>query len=36
MVRAHISELFDGREVIETVQFRVTRNTELLVKERGG
>ncbi|WP_370892579.1 polyphosphate kinase 1 [Comamonas jiangduensis] len=33
MVRAHISELFDGREVIETVQFRVTRNTELLVEE---
>lgn len=33
MVRAHISELFDGREVVETVQFRVTRNTELLVEE---
>ncbi|WP_313603149.1 polyphosphate kinase 1 [Comamonas jiangduensis] len=33
MVRAHISELFDDREVIETVQFRVTRNTELLVEE---
>ncbi len=33
MVRAHISELFDGREVVEAVQFRVTRNTELLVEE---
>lgn len=33
MVRAHISELFDGREVMEAVQFRVTRNTELLVEE---
>ena len=33
MVRAHISELFDGREVAEVVQFRVTRNTELLVEE---
>ena len=33
MVRAHISELFDGREVVEAVQFRVTRNTELLVDE---
>ena len=33
MVRAHISELFDGREVLESVQFRVTRNTELLVEE---
>lgn len=33
MVRAHISDLFDGREVLEAVQFRVTRNTELLVEE---
>lgn len=33
MVRAHISELFDGREVVEAAQFRVTRNTELLVEE---
>ncbi|MGN1055458.1 MAG: polyphosphate kinase 1 [Comamonas sp.] len=33
MVRAHIGELFDGREVLEAVQFRVTRNTELLVEE---
>ena len=33
MVRAHISELFDGREVLEAVQFRVTRNTELVVDE---
>lgn len=33
MVRAHISELFDGREVLEAVQFRVTRNTELLLEE---
>ena len=33
MVRAHISELFDGREVVEAVQFRVTRNTELLMEE---
>ena len=33
MVRAHIAELFDGREVVEAVQFRVTRNTELLVEE---
>ena len=33
MVRAHLAELFDGREVVEAVQFRVTRNTELLVEE---
>lgn len=33
MVRAHISELFDGRRVLEAVQFRVTRNTELLLEE---
>ena len=33
MVRAHMAELFDGREVVEAVQFRVTRNTELLVEE---
>lgn len=33
MVRAHLPELFDGREVVEAVQFRVTRNTELLVEE---
>ena len=33
MVRAHVSELFDGREVVETAQFRVTRNTELSVEE---
>lgn len=33
IVRAHMSELFDGRQVLEACQFRVTRNTELLVEE---
>ena len=33
MVRAHIGALFDGRTVLEATQFRVTRNTELLVDE---
>lgn len=33
IIRNHIHELFDGREVAETAQFRVTRNTELEVDE---
>lgn len=33
MVRAYADELFDGREVAEVAQFRVTRNTELEVDE---
>ena len=33
MVRAHAGELFDGREVVEVAQFRVTRNTEIDVDE---
>lgn len=33
IVRAHMSELLDGREVVEVAQFRVTRDSELLVEE---
>ncbi len=33
VVRAHLSELFPGREVTEFSQFRVTRNSDLSVDE---
>ncbi|MDD3017195.1 MAG: polyphosphate kinase 1 [Comamonas sp.] len=33
VVRAHLSELFSGREVAEFSQFRVTRNSDLAVDE---
>ena len=33
VVRAHLAELFPGREMIEFSQFRVTRNTDLDVHE---
>ena len=33
LIAAHLNELFDGREVVEDAQFRVTRNTELEVDE---
>jgi polyphosphate kinase len=33
VIRAHLHELFPGREVLQFSQFRVTRNSELAVQE---
>jgi len=33
VIRAHLHELFPGREVLEFSQFRITRNSELAVQE---
>ena len=33
VIRAHLDELFPGREVLQFSQFRVTRNSELAVQE---
>jgi polyphosphate kinase len=33
VIRAHLDELFPGRDVLEFSQFRVTRNSELQVQE---